>query len=122
VGAGVDEKPPGPRIRGAFCEVTPAKLHLARAHSAYRLPAPQRHDRGALPAWLHVAHGCGDKAPDTVGGAAQRIRVKVRVARSGAGLRVPEQLADDRQPEPRASADARVRVAEIMKAAAVCQR
>jgi hypothetical protein len=67
VGAGVDEKPPGPRIREAFCEVTPAKLHPRPGALSLPTSAPQRHDHGALPAWLHVAHGCCDMAADAVG-------------------------------------------------------
>jgi hypothetical protein len=43
VGAGADD-PPGTRIRGAL--VTPDRVRpLAWARSAYRLPAPQRHDQ-----------------------------------------------------------------------------
>jgi hypothetical protein len=72
------------------------------------LPRPPRR--------LRVGHGRGDMAADAIGRAAQRVRVKMRVARCRARLRVPKQLADDRQPEPCSRADARTGMAQVVNA------
>jgi hypothetical protein len=53
-------------------------------------------------------------APDAVGRAAERVRVQVSISRRGARLSMAEQLANDRQSEPGARADARVRVPQIV--------
>ena len=53
---------------------------------------------------------------DAIGRPAQRVRVKVGIACGGARLGVPEQLADDRQPEAGTRADTRVRVPQVVNA------
>ena len=50
---------------------------------------------------------------------AERVRIKVRVAGCSGRLDVPQQLPDDWKPKPCASADARVRVPQVMDTNAV---
>jgi hypothetical protein len=69
--------------------------------------AAQRHDFGALPARLHIAHRRSDLTAYAIGRAAQRIGVKVRVACRRTRLCM---LA-----ESRAGADARMCMAKIVQ-------
>jgi hypothetical protein len=77
----------------------PSPARSPRPVSRVALSQPHNISRFLSTRRLCVAHG-SDVAADAVRRAAQWVGIKVGITRCRARLRVPEQLADDRQPEP----------------------
>jgi hypothetical protein len=65
--------------------------------------------------FLATIEGRSNPAGDELAGASQGIRIQVGISSGCRGLGVPEQLADNRQPQRRARADGCKGVAQIMK-------
>lgn len=92
------------RLPSVDCEITTQKYFSDARFNQRRglLSQPlHRHDLGTA----RPVHRGIDHSPDSVGGAPQRIGVKVRIARGRSRLRMPEEFADDGQAERSPRAD-----------------
>ena len=63
---------------------------------------------------MRFTHRSRDLATDAIRSFAQRVRVQVRIAGSSGCVSVPEELADQGQAKASTSANARMRVPEIV--------
>jgi hypothetical protein len=109
----------GPNGRRASrrCRLEGAVFKAARAQRYP--PTPHRKDRATRPRRSRrLPHRRRKTATYLLGRASQRVRVQVRVALRRACLRVPEELANDRQPEAGPGAEACMGVPQVVNAKA----